>query len=368
MPRSRPFLQAAAALVVAAPLLTLPAAALDIDLVVQMPLAVVEVEETGYPADDLALLASGLVDAELPAAEVIDVLRWAPVAWYVDELLDGDLAGADLFVDLDAAAAVEPRRLRLIEDRDGRWLLTTREDLVFLDLDDPEIDRRWVIDDDDEVFFRDRDLDPRDLDGRGLGATVQWLHARGLRGTELADAIHAELRRRGVPAGPKGRLDGPPPASSRFVVAQLPVRLVVDRRTVDLRDDAPGARVLPPGQAKKRLAEAPPLVAGRGAPDRARDDADRGRGQGGGPPAHAGPKNDRGPKPGAGRDDRGGGPPAHAGADRGRGRDGGPRADRGSGGGRGGGPKADRGGGGGNGKDKGQGRGGGGGKGKGGGG
>lgn len=35
----------------------------------------------------------------------------------------------------------------------------------------------------------------------GVGSYVQAMHARGLRGRELADAIHDELNRRGVPAG-----------------------------------------------------------------------------------------------------------------------------------------------------------------------
>jgi hypothetical protein len=39
----------------------------------------------------------------------------------------------------------------------------------------------------------------------GLGGYVRALHARGLRGAALADAIHLELRNRGVPAGPRLR-------------------------------------------------------------------------------------------------------------------------------------------------------------------
>lgn len=42
-------------------------------------------------------------------------------------------------------------------------------------------------------------------EGEGTGGYVAVLHRRGLRGPALADAIHAELRRRGVPAGPKDR-------------------------------------------------------------------------------------------------------------------------------------------------------------------
>jgi hypothetical protein len=42
-----------------------------------------------------------------------------------------------------------------------------------------------------------------DSGAAGMGAYVQALHARGLRGPALADAIHDELRDRGVPGGPK---------------------------------------------------------------------------------------------------------------------------------------------------------------------
>lgn len=317
------FSLSAAALLAAAP----PAAALvDVHLVVQMPLAVVEVEDAGYPRDDLALLASGLIAAELAPVEVIDVLAWVPVVWYLDQLAEGDL-----FLDADAVRLdpvrrdpvridADPRRLRLIADRDGRWLITTREDLVLLDLADREIERQWVVDRD--VAVRDRDLDrrrfdERDRDDRGMGAYVQWLHERGLRGRELSDAIHAELRRRGVPAGPKDRFDGPPPASRRFVAERLPEVLVVDGRLVELRDGGRRDRhVLPPGQARKRLASAPAFDAADRAGRLARRDGDAVE-RGAGPGRAPGPPAERGRA--RGRDDRGGGPPDHAAANRGGG-------------------------------------------------
>jgi hypothetical protein len=312
----------AAALLAAAP----PAAALvDVDLVVQMPLAVVEVEDAGYPRDDLALLASGLIAAELAPAELIDVLAWAPAVWYLEQLADGDL-----FLDADAVRVdpvrrdpvrldADPRRLRLIADRDGRWLVTTREDLVLLDLADREIERQWVVDRD--VAVRDRDLDRRRFDergrdDRGMGAYVQWLHERGLRGRELADAIHAELRRRGVPAGPKDRFDGPPPASRRFVAERLPDVLVVDGRLVELRDSRGDRHVLPPGQARQRLASAPAFDGARGDGRLARRDGDAVE-RGAGPGRAPGPPAERGRA--RGRDDRGAGPPDHAAANRGGG-------------------------------------------------
>lgn len=317
----------AAAVLAAAP----PAAGLvDIDLVVQMPLAVVEVEDAGYPRADLALLASGLIAAELAPAEVIDVLGWAPVVWYLDQLADGDLfldAGAVRVdpgridpVRLDPARLdADPRRLRLIADRDGRWLITTREDLVLLDLADREVERQWVVDRD--VAGRDRDLDRRRFDDRdrgdrGMGAYVQWLHERGLRGRELSDAIHAELRRRGVPAGPKDRFDGPPPASRRFVDERLPDVLVVDGRLVELRDAGGDRHVLPPGQARQRLASAPAFDAADRAGRLARRDGNAVE-RGAGPGSAPGPPAERGRA--RGRDDRGGGPPDHAAANRGGG-------------------------------------------------
>jgi hypothetical protein len=320
------FSLSAAALLAAAP----PAAGLvDLDLVVQMPLAVVEVEDAGYPRDDLALLASGLIAAELGPAEVIDVLGWAPVVWYLDELVDGDL-----FLDAEAVRIdpvridpvrrdADPRRLRLIADRDGRWLITTREDLVLLDLADREIERQWVVD--REVAVRDRDVDRRRFDDRGrddrgMGAYVQWLHVRGLRGRELSDAIHAELRRRGVPAGAKDRFDGPPPASRRFVAERLPDVLVVDGRLVELRDARGDRHVLPPGQARQRLASAPAFDAVGRAGRLARRDGDAVE-RGAGPGSAPGPPAERG-RGARGRDDRGGGPPDHAAANRGGGGEG----------------------------------------------
>jgi hypothetical protein len=373
----------AAALALAA-----PAWALDVDLVVQMPLAVVEVEDAGYPRDDLALLTSGLIAAELEPVEVIDTLRWAPVVWLLDELAGDDALFVDSGLDFDP----DVRRLRLIEDRDGRFLVTTRDDLVFVDLADRVVvERQFLVDRDRDVIFDDRvrdrdvvrerdvvvvDRDRDRLDRRGMGAYVQFLHEQGLRGRELADAIHAELDRRGVPAGPKDRLDGPPPVSRRFVVAQAPERVIVDGREVVLLDrdvdvDVVETRFVPPSEVRRRLVEAPRFdraerIARLGRPD---DDERRGRT---GPPADRGPERGRA----AGRDDRGGGPPDHA-ANRGRGDDdrggppaargnqgrggGAPKADRGnSGRGGGGAPKADRGNSGGGGQGKGKGNGGGG--------
>lgn len=52
-----------------------------------------------------------------------------------------------------------------------------------------------------DVFraIRDDEAEPHAAGSRGLGAFVQDAHARGLKGKALADAIHAEQARRGVP-------------------------------------------------------------------------------------------------------------------------------------------------------------------------
>lgn len=54
----------------------------------------------------------------------------------------------------------------------------------------------------------------RQQEGRGMGGYVQALHTRGLRGTDLADAIHRQLHSRGIPAGPKR-----PGAAGYYVLA-----------------------------------------------------------------------------------------------------------------------------------------------------
>ncbi|HUO86678.1 MAG TPA: hypothetical protein VM617_04745, partial [Thermoanaerobaculia bacterium] len=312
-------LAASTALLVAS-LAALPAAGLvDLDLVVQMPLAVVEAEDLGYPRTDLGLLAEGLIAAELAPVEVIDVLRWAPLVWYLDELAEDGLLADD-------RPDRELRRLRLIEDRDGLWLVTTREDLVFVDVD-AEVERRWLVEPElqgGERRVRADDDRDRRRPAAGLGAYVQVLLDDGLRGTELADEIHRELRRRGVPAGPKDRLDGPPPVSPVFVTDRMPAYLVVDGRRADLRVAPESGRWVPPGQARRLLARGEAVERRAGPPANAGEAVGRGRAARNGPPPHAGPPADAGPPPHAGagrgdrdrgrgratgRDDRGGGPP-----------------------------------------------------------
>jgi hypothetical protein len=259
--------------------LALPAAALaDLDLVVQMPLAVVEVEEVGYPRDDLGLLVSGLVAADVAPADTIDILRWAALSWYLDEVTAGDVA------------------LRLVPDADGVWMLTDG-DVVAFDLDD-DLGRRLVTDRD--VVVVDRDRGRRDAAGPGLGAWVQRLHARGLRGTELADAIHTELRHRGIPAGRKGRLAGPEPLSPLFVTHVLPGWAEIGGRRVELRPVA-GRRFVAPAQARRQIAEA---RRDGGRPDHAAAGKAK---DGGGPPSAAGESPGRGRGRGEARATRGGG-------------------------------------------------------------
>ena len=54
----------------------------------------------------------------------------------------------------------------------------------------------------------------------GMGGYVRSLHERGLRGPALASAIHRELRRRGVPSGPKASA---PDAHDVFGPGYVPV-------------------------------------------------------------------------------------------------------------------------------------------------
>lgn len=109
---------------------------IDLDLIVEMPLATAYSFDAGVPEDELVLLTRSLIDAVVPPRQFIEVVTLAPVAYRVE-------------------------RVELGGDRPAR----------------------------------------RGIEGPGLGVFVQTQHARGLQGTDLARAIHRELRRRGVPAG-----------------------------------------------------------------------------------------------------------------------------------------------------------------------
>lgn len=220
----------------------------DFDLVVEMPLAVADAFDAGVPADDLAFLTRALVEGAVPAADFIEVVMLAPLAYEV-ELVE---------------AANRPVR-------DGR-------------------------------IDRSRDRDRRTQDGPGIGAYVQRQLERGLRGPELSRAIHRELRRRGIPAGPPGR----PVAvrgGDRVARDLAELRELRDRRDRRHRADGkPGRDRVPPGQLDKgderRGKGVPPGHAkgrGRG------HDKDKGKGHG--PPPHA--RGDRGDGPGRGNGNSG---------------------------------------------------------------
>lgn len=184
---------------------TSPASALfpdaDIDVVVRMPLAVADAYDGGVPAPELAELVAMLLGADVPPREFVDVVTAAPPLYL-------------LVVDDD-----EVDRVGVIRD------------------DDEGEDLRVVRDrDEDRDRLRDRVRDERGPRTRGLGPFVQIQLDRGLRGPELAAAIHRELRRRGVPAGPARLRTG-----DRRV-------LPVDR---DGRRPARDVRPLPPDRDKK---------------------------------------------------------------------------------------------------------------------
>lgn len=205
----------------------------DLDLIVEMPLATAYAFDAGVPGDELLVLTRSLVDAAVPPREFIEVVTLAPVAYRVERV--------------ERAGGQVARR------RTG---------------------------------------------GPGLGAFVQAQHARGLRGTELASAIHRELRRRGVPAGPKVR-------RARLVDGDLLIVDLEGRDRFDRDRRRPGKRI-PPGQLKKQDRRGPD-----GAPpghDKARGKGHRkNHGEAGGlPPGHSG-KRGKGEGPGKGRGK--GGPP-----------------------------------------------------------
>ncbi len=228
---------------------------LDVDVELleyaQLPVAVARVEAAGVPVADLQLLLPRLLDSGLDAGDVLGALRVLP--------------------------AVQER---------------------------------------DVIFGRDDD----DYDGeaggaRGMGEYVAWLHERGLRGPEMARAIHQELRRRGVPAGGgRGeRMDDDRWEEDGW--GRIPG--VLEREYLPGRedDDFVRGRGVPPG-------------ARRGGPPAGRGPGARGQGPGnrGGPPDdRGGPPGDRGERRTPGK---GGGPPPGAGGPPGGGPDRGPGPDR----------------------------------------
>lgn len=238
------------AAVMAAALLLLPAPApaagqdvsVEIDLLslVQIPVAVARVQAAGVPLADVRMLVPALFDAGLSPSEILGTLRVLPA---------------------------------------------TRER-----------DIRWGTD--------DREFDGEARGSSGMGAYVQHLHDRGLRGRELAEAIHAELRRGGIPAGgpghgdPGDRMDGQDRYEARTGVLERGFFPGVEEDDfVRGRGAAPGAR------GKSGKAGAGP--AGKGRPDAKGPPAARGgEGAGGGAgsaPGNRGkPGNAKGPRPGGG--------------------------------------------------------------------
>jgi hypothetical protein len=194
---------ALAALLVAAPLASAPVGALglgleaDLALVVKMPLAVADAFDAGMPASDLILLTRSLLDGAVPPADFIEVVTLSPVVYEVAR------------VDLVPNAPVRARRA---------------------------------------------------VAGPGIGVFVQRQLARGLRGPRLARAIHRELHRRGIPAGPPGFRTGVP-GPDRVALDLRGLRALQDRRNhwirdreegrLEIRGSVRGPGHVPPGQLKK---------------------------------------------------------------------------------------------------------------------
>ncbi len=208
------------------------AATASLQLVVQMPLATVRAQEAGVPLDALGALTSALIDAAVPPRDFIEIVRYAPVE-----------------VRLVEVQRTVPYPVDVVWLDDGGFLVRR----VPADVA-PALPRAELV------------------AAPGLGAYVQRLHARGLRGPRLATAIHRELRRRGVPAGPKEWRPAPAPVRRDFVV---------------IRDEVGGGG--PPAKALK----------GKGSKakgPKAKGPKARGRGHGAAPgraagrPSHAGPR------------------------------------------------------------------------------
>jgi hypothetical protein len=139
------------------------------------------------------------------------------------------------------------------------------------------------VDEDDEPGQDRRDREDREEGEGDVGGFVQTLLDQGIRGRALAEAIHEELNRRGIPAGPKGRRGGPPPAARDFAPGLQDLGMEPEEIERARGPIGPAA-----GRDRSRSGQAgPPEGRGRGdRPDSVGpDDADApGRGQRGGPP------------------------------------------------------------------------------------
>lgn len=139
-------------------------------------------------------------------------------------------------------------------------------------------------------------------DEEGVGGFVQTMLDRGVRGRALAEAIHEELNRRGIPAGPQGRRGGPPPAARDFAPGLQDLGMEPEEIERARGPVGPAA-----GRDRGRPDQAgPPEGRGRGdRPDSVGPDSAEapGRGQRGGPPD----RGQRGGPPDTARDTAGGG-------------------------------------------------------------
>lgn len=222
---------------------------------VQMPVAVTRAEAAGVSMTELRALVRSLNEDRVDPDLFNETMRVLPVA-------------EEIFVDEDGEPGQDGR------DREGR-----------------------------EEGEEGEEGEDRREDEEGVGGFVQTMLDQGLRGRALAEAIHEELNRRGIPAGPKGRRGGgPPPAARDFAPGLQDLGMEPDEIERARGPIGPAA-----GRDRGRSGQAgPPEGRGRGdrpdsvGPDSA-DSPDRG--QRGGPPD----KGRRGGPPDTARDTAGGG-------------------------------------------------------------
>lgn len=129
----------------------------DLDLIVEMPLATAYSFDAGVPEDELVLLTRSLIDAVVPPRQFIEVVTLAPVAYRVERLeLDGDRParrriegpGLGVFVQTQQARGLRGTELARAIRRELR-----RRGVV---AGGPEVRRAWLVDGDLVIIDRDR--------------------------------------------------------------------------------------------------------------------------------------------------------------------------------------------------------------------
>lgn len=133
---------------------------IDLDLIVEMPLATAYSFDAGVPEDELVLLTRSLIDALVPPRQFIEVVTLAPIAYRVERVeLGGDRParrriegpGLGVFVQTQHARGLRGTELaRAIRRELRRRGVPARG---------PEVRRAWLVDGD--LMIVDRDRRPR---------------------------------------------------------------------------------------------------------------------------------------------------------------------------------------------------------------